>query len=402
MPDASSATPAVPAAAPAGTIAARPLLLLAAAGFASATTLRVADPLLPQVAEEFGASVADASVVATAYTLAYGLCQIVYGPLGDRWGKYATITVATLLGAFATLAAALAGDLATLGLLRLAGGAAAAALIPLAMAYIGDHVPYESRQPVLARFISGQILGIIAGQALGGILGEFLGWRGVFVLFAAVYLVIAALLFVELRSPRVSDTRRPTGLTALVSAYRGLARSAAVRLVLAVVFIEGMLFFGAFTYLGAFLRQDYGFDYATIGLLLTAFGLGALAYTLTAARVVARLGQRGMVLAGGLLLAAGYGLFALVPVWWALIPGVAVCGAGFYLFHNTLQTRATQMAPQARGIAVTLFASALFLGQATGVALAGPAVEAVGFPPLFAAVALLLPALALWFRSRLP
>ncbi|MGQ9368937.1 MFS transporter [Azospirillum sp. ST 5-10] len=397
MPDAS---PAVPASA-APTLSARPLVLLACAAFASATTLRVADPLLPQVAEEFGASVADASVVATAYTLAYGLCQIVYGPVGDRFGKYGTITVATFLGAFATLAAAWAGDLATLGLLRLAGGATAAALIPLSMAYIGDHVPYERRQPVLARFISGQILGIIAGQSLGGILGEFVGWRGVFALFAAAYLVIAGLLYLEWRSPRVVETHHRTGVAGLVSAYRGLFRSAAVRRVLATVFAEGMLFFGGFSYLGAFLRLDYGFDYATIGLILTTFGLGALAYTLSADRILARLGQSGMVLAGGLLLAAGYGLFALVPAWWTLVPGIAACGTGFYLFHNTLQTHATQMAPHARGIAVSLFASCLFLGQAAGVTLAGHVVEAAGFPALFAGVGLLLLALAAGFRARI-
>ena len=47
-------------------------------------------------------------------------------------------------------------------------------------------------------------------------------------------------------------------------------------------------------------------------------------------------------------------------------------GLGFYMLHNTLQTNATQMAPQARGTAVALFSSALYLGQSLGVALAAP------------------------------
>jgi predicted MFS family arabinose efflux permease len=45
------------------------------------------------------------------------------------------------------------------------------------------------------------------------------------------------------------------------------------------------------------------------------------------------------------------------------------------MLHNTLQTNATQMAPERRGAAVALFASAFFLGQSTGVAMASLAVE---------------------------
>jgi predicted MFS family arabinose efflux permease len=46
-------------------------------------------------------------------------------------------------------------------------------------------------------------------------------------------------------------------------------------------------------------------------------------------------------------------------------------GVGFYMFHNTLQTNATQMAPARRGAAVALFALAYFGGQTVGVALSG-------------------------------
>ncbi len=71
-----------------------------------------------------------------------------------------------------------AGSLATLAGLRLLSGVTAAAIIPLSMAFIGDHVAYEQRQATLARFMSGQILGLIGGQVIGGIVGDLLGWRG--------------------------------------------------------------------------------------------------------------------------------------------------------------------------------------------------------------------------------
>ncbi len=379
----------------------RSIALLSLAAFASAATARVADPLLPQVAEEFGTSIASASVVATGFTLAYGLCQVIYGPVGDRFGKYTLIAAMTLLSALGTGLAALAGDLATLGTLRLLSGATAAAIIPLSMAHIGDIVPYEGRQPVLARFMSGQILGVIAGQAAGGALGEWIGWRGVFLALAAAYVVIGALLWRELRSPRVAQTRTIVSMAGLVANFTALARTPRVRLVVGTVFVEGMLFFGGFTFVGAFVRHVYGLGYTAIGGLLASFGIGALAYTIMAPRVVAALGQRNMVLAGGALLAVAFALFALSPAWWLLPLPIALCGLGFYLFHNTLQTQATQMAPYARGVAVSVFASCFFLGQAAGVALGGPLAEAFGYPPLFLLAGLTLPVLAALFRARI-
>jgi predicted MFS family arabinose efflux permease len=61
----------------------------------------------------------------------------------------------------------------------------------------------------------------------------------------------------------------------------------------------------------------------------------------------------------------------------------AICGIGFYFLHSTLQTLATQMAPAARGSAVSIFASALFLGSACGVAIGGAMIERVGYAPVF-------------------
>ena len=379
----------------------RPILLLAAAAFASSATTRIADPLLPQIAEEFAVHVADASVVATGYTLAYGFCQILYGPVGDRYGKYAVITIMTLLSAIATGLAAFADSLPMLGWLRLLGGAAAAALIPLAMAYIGDTVPYHGRQPVLARFLAGTMLGAIAGQACGGALGEYLGWRGVFLVLAGVYVVVGVLLANEMRSGRARLARRNTGLLDLVAAIPELIRSGRVRVVTGTVFVEGSLFFGAFAFVGAFIRSRYGVSFTAIGVLLSCFGFGALLYSALAPKIVASLGQRNMVALGGALLALCFLAIALRPPLLVLPLPIALCGFGFFLFHNTLQTLATQMAPEVRGMGVSLFAAGFFLGQGAGVWAAGQLLTVVDYPPLFIAVGVLLFGLSLVFRGFL-
>ena len=64
------------------------------------------------------------------------------------------------------------------------------------MAWIGDVIAYERRQPVLARFLIGQILGLSGGVALGGYAADHLQWRTPFVLIALGFVLIAAWLLV--------------------------------------------------------------------------------------------------------------------------------------------------------------------------------------------------------------
>ena len=362
----------------------RPIVLLSAAGFASVATMRVADPLIPQIAQEFRISVGDASVIATAFALSYGLCQLFYGVLGDRFGKYRLVVLAMLATAPMVASAGFATSLAGLGIARLAAGATAGAIVPLAMAFVGDHVPYQHRQTALARFLTGTLLGLVAGQIFGGVLGDLFGWRAVFLLLGGLFLAIGGLLLIELRSGRVpppilSEKISPA---AVIEAYGLLLRRRWARIVLATVFVEGFLFYGAFTFVGAYLHLEFQLDFAIVGLFLATSALGGLLYTLSVRRLVATLGERGLALTGGTVMALAFVALSLGGL--AMIaPAVVLLGLGFQMLHNTLQTNATQMAPKARGLAVTTFANALFLGQAGGVWLCGVLVDRVGFAPVF-------------------
>ena len=100
-----------------------------------------------------------------------------------------------------------------------------AAVIPVAIAWIGDVVPYERRQAVLARYISGQILGIVFGQAAGGLLGELIGWRATLVMLGIVHLVAGLLLLGEMRRLKVGVP--PAGPRALAPVRRLRLRRAA-------------------------------------------------------------------------------------------------------------------------------------------------------------------------------
>jgi predicted MFS family arabinose efflux permease len=376
------------------------LLALAAAAFVSGANLRLFDALLPTVAEDFAVPPTTASIVITAFTLAYGLFQIVHGPLGDRVGKLRVIGGATLIAAIASLSCAYATSLQALAALRFATGMGAAAIVPLSLAWIGDNTPYEKRQATLGRFLSFILTGQILGPALGGALAEYISWRRVFDVLAVVFLIVSVVLFVV-----DHRTRAPaTAAKAHGNMWRNYATVLAdpwVRTVTLTVFLEGGLFYGAFSYTGAYLKDRFGLSYLLIGALLAGFGVGGVIYSMMVKWLLARLGEKGFVRLGGSLMLVCMGVMPLLPWWQATIPIFIVAGFGFYMFHNTLQTRATEMAPQMRGTAIAVFAFFLFMGQAGGVALCGVAISLLHYGWTFAINGLCLGILGYWFAVRI-
>ncbi|MDP1911259.1 MAG: MFS transporter, partial [Hyphomicrobium sp.] len=361
------------------------------AAFGSGLSMRVNDALLPRLAGEFALTLGQASQVIGLFATAYGLAQLFFGPLGDRYGKYRVIAWATAACAFTSVLCGLAPGFDALRLARVLAGATAAAVIPLSMAWIGDVVAYHQRQALIARFLLGQILGTAFGQSVAGVLAEHFGWRAIFVVLAALYLIVGALLLLELR--RNPITRSAAG-DATVTILSGLARMAGllalpwVRIVVGTVFLEGMMMFGSIAFIPAHLQLRFSLGPAASGAMVGAYAVGGVAYALSARRFVAGLGEPGLAVGGGLVLAAGYLALAYAPLAWVSVPGIVLIGVGFYMLHNTLQVNATQMAPEARGSAVSLFALCLFTGQSVGVWLAGKVVDTYGTQPVFVAVAL--------------
>ncbi|MGE0152098.1 MAG: MFS transporter [Reyranellaceae bacterium] len=383
----------------------RSIMLLSIAAFASAANIRVPDALLPQVSADFAVSVGTASVIVTGYTLAYGVMQVFYGPVGDRYGKYWVAAITTLLSAAFTLACAFAPSLGVLAVARFAAAAVSCAIIPLSIAWVGDVVPYEQRQSMLSKFISGQILGMIFGQIAGGILGDVIGWRMVFVVLAGVYVLAGLSLFAEMRrDARTRQAANPAvslNPVAIAAQFATLLRRRWVRVVLLTVAIEGFLFFAAFAFAGNEIHHRFGLSYTMVGLALTAFGAGGMSYALFARHFVRLLGERGLAIGGGMVMCLAFPLFALTGgLVWAIV-AVYLGGLGFYMLHNTLQTNGTQMAPEARGSGLALFASCLFTGQSAGVALSAIVVDRLGAMPVFLACGPLLLAVGLCFAAAL-
>jgi predicted MFS family arabinose efflux permease len=377
------------------------IILLSMAAFASAANMRVIDPLLIQLSVEFGVTVGAASIASTLFLLANGVFVLVHGPFGDRHGKMPVVALACLAAAGCCALSALSVSLGMLAGTRFLTGVTSSAIIPLAIAWLGDNVSYDKRQATLARFLTGQTLGLMTGAAMGGALGDWLGWRAVFWVLTAIYIAAGVALFAVMRArpdlAKASD-RAPGSMVGQMLGV--LKRRWAVTIIL-IVALEGGVFWGAFTFVGTDLHQRFGLGFAAVGLAVAAFGGGGFLYVTTAPILVRLLGERGLVLWGGLGLGASFAVLALAPHIAVAFAAIVAIGITFYMLHATLQTHGTQMAPEARGSALALFALCLFVGQALGVPLAALVVDRWGAVPIFWVAAVVLPALAVYFAVSL-
>lgn len=355
---------------------------LSLAAFGSTISLRVTDPLLPRLAQEFGISLGSVSNVITVFAIAYGVSQLFFGPVGDRFGKYLVIAWACAACAVTALLCAVAPNYPLLLIARLMAGATSAAIIPLSMAWIGDVVPYGERQPVLAQFLLGQIIGISTGVLLGGLAADYFSWRLPFAGIAAGFILISLTLFsLNRRLPahaRITHRAGGSGLRRIVSEFGQVLSKKWARVVLTLAFFEGAFLFGTFAFIATHLHRMHHLSLTTAATLVMLFGAGGMLYAFTSRRLVRGLGEKGLALWGALLVASAYLAIALAPNWWWAIPACFVAGLGYYMMHNTLQMNATQMLPERRGAAVATFAACFYMGQSAGVGIIGWLIERFG------------------------
>ena len=329
--------------------------------------------VLPDIAADLGVSVPAAGIAITAYLIPYGVFQLAWGPLADRVGPMRVISVAIVaLHAASWPPRRWPGSLPVLAAIRLVTGGVAAAFFPLALVAIGELVPYERRQEAIANLVAASACGLLAGAALGGILTELFSWRAIFVVDAS----LAALLIVPLwrardavpargrqpsqharhpaepARPRAVRAGRPGGRR--VPRRQRLPRRAAARRARPLLRADGR----------------------RAGRRGGGLGERDAADPPAAARGV---GERRMMLGGATMMGAGFLVAAAAPSWVLVVPGVALVGAGLPICHSVLQTRGTEIAPEARGTAISFFVFALFMGGAIGTALLGVVLDARGF-----------------------
>lgn len=351
-------------------------------GFLVNADNRAIAPMLPAIAVSLHVSAASAALLVTAYSIPYGLFQLLYGPVADRIGKIKTILIALTLFSIGTLVCGFVATFSWLLMLRVITGIFAAGIIPTTLAQIGDSYTIIERPRAIAFFMSLSTSGQALGIVIGGLVAQFFSYR---VLFLVIGLAAVPAVLALLRQ-RDGQPAVVVSVVPLRDRYSLLLRTGRSRLIYSLILCEGFVFFGGFTFLGVYGVSTLHLSYLVIGLLTATYSLGAFVGSLTIAGVLRRIGSTRMPILGAAMMTVGFGL-----VWgWTNVVGLTVgfivLGFGFSYCHSTLQTYATDLLPNARATAMSVFAFSLFLGSGLGPMAGGRVLDVFGVHAMLLAV----------------
>ena len=341
--------------------------------FAQTLFTRAVDPVIPMIAESLDIDVATAALLSSAYTFPYALVQPALGVTGDFFGKTRLMNLCLLVVAMAALVCAVATSFSLLVAMRVAAGLVAGGVFPVAMALVGDLVPVNQRQVAIGRLLAVGLTGNLIGASIAGVIGDFLGWRGVFAILGAFGSIATVAAFFAFRGV-VTPPPAPFNRAAVIANFRSIFADPRAKVCFISVFFEAIFIHGLFPYV-ALLLLAIGETRASIaGLLIAAFAVGGVLYSLSVPVLIARVRERRLMVAGGTLAATGLVLIALHFPWLWQIAVYAVFGFGFYLLHGCIQVHVTELSHIARGAAASLHSCFFYLGQAVG-----PVIYGYGF-----------------------
>ena len=365
----------------------RLILILGLAGFVVMADNWVVSPILPAIASSLRVSPVQAGLLISAYMIPFGLFQLVFGPLADRYGKQQVITFSMIFFTIGTALCGLGLGLFDLGLYRALTGIFAASVMPISLALIGDLIPIERRQQAIGTFMGIAFLGQGLSMAIGGSIAYFVSWRGVFFTYAALSLLSTIMLIGAGR--KASSKRNPHSL--FFKPYLDLIGNSKSLLIYLIILVEGILIIGSFSYLGAYTELLFHFNYLYIGLTLTAFGAGAVITGRLVGKIVPRLGRPNTLILGLIVaMGADFLLYGVKTSALMLILGIALLGIGFMLAHSSLLTFATEFAKMARGTAMSLVAFCFMGGGGVGTAIGGKVISSIGYSRFYGLYGLFL------------
>ncbi|OPY96875.1 MFS transporter [Bradyrhizobium sacchari] len=339
--------------------------IIALAGFSAALSTRALDPVLPHVADDFAISITTAASIAAGFALIYALVQPAIGAAADLFGKARLMTACLALLGVACILGALATSFSGLFASRILAGIAAGGVFPVALGLTADLVAPAKRQVAIGRTMAGSMTGNLLGSSASGIIGDFIGWRGVLVILGALGLIAAVAVAAGFRGAALTAPPK-TDFKTLRQGYRTIFSNPNTRFCYSAVFVEGCCVFGLFPFIAAFLFDLGEKSLSIAGIVIAGFAVGGLLYTLTVSRVLPWLGVKGMMIAGGGIVALQLGALAFGPGWKLQFASMLAMGWGFYMIHGCLQVFASELSIGARATAMSLHSFFFFMGQTVG------------------------------------
>jgi DHA1 family bicyclomycin/chloramphenicol resistance-like MFS transporter len=364
-------------------------------------------PALPMLARDLSAAMPAVQLTMSAFVLAFGLAQLLWGPVADRFGRRPVLRAGLALFALASIGAALARDIEAVVAWRAAQGAGVAGSVVCARAMLRDVFEPRHGAHVMSQAMSGLGVIAVAAPVAGGAIAAAAGWRSTMALLAAFGAALLA--FVVWRVPETVRTRNPRatqGRALLAQLGRTIAHPVfrAWTLLVCATYGGVMVFLAGASFV---LIDHLGLSAWQCGLALGSNSIAYVFGTFICRRLLARHGLAGAVqraagftaLAG--VLAAGAAALSAASVWSVLVLQW-IYSLGHGVHQPCGQAGAVGPFPHAAGVASALAGFLLAL-TAVGVTLWLGQNLIGGAPrPYFAALATMacLTSLAAWTLVR--
>lgn len=372
-------------------------LAMACAGLAAFGMLYAPQPLLPEIAEEYGATAARASLTVSASTGALALAVVPVTALALRWGRVRTMRVGLLVAVALALACAAAPSLDVLVGLRGLLGLVLAGIVGVAMGHVGAEVHPSGLGAAMGLYVAGNSLGGVGGRLITAAAVDLGTWRIALALLALAALAATAV-FWWLLPPALDESAGPRTSP---RAFRTLLRDPAVLALVAIPFLLMGGFVAVYNYLTfRLVAPPFSLPVAVVGLVFLAYLAGTTSSAL-AGRAVDRVGRPAVLALGlGLMLA---GLLLTLPAWLpTVVLGLVVLTAGFFAAHAVASGWAPVVAGTHGTQASALYVFGYYAGSSLFGAWVGTAWSGFGWPGVVTWVAALV-ALAMacgWVVAR--
>jgi DHA1 family bicyclomycin/chloramphenicol resistance-like MFS transporter len=245
-------------------------------------------PALPSITADLQASPAAVQATLLAFFAAVAVCQAIYGPVSDSFGRKGALYFGTAVYALGSIACGLAPNIGWLIVARLLQGIGACAGMTIPRAVVRDlHSGHDAARLLSLIMLVFSVSPILA-PLTGSLAVEFGSWRDVFWLIAVLGLASLAVAFFWLPETRPANERIPFDAPAIIRNYLTLLGD---RHYLGVVFIGGfgMASFLAYLAGASFIYIDhFGL---TPGQFSLFFSVNAIAF-IGASQFTAKLGRR--------------------------------------------------------------------------------------------------------------
>lgn len=366
------------------------LPIIAMGNFAAGLTSRVIDPVVPQISQQLAVSITTAATLASASAIAFAFVQLPLGMVADLFGKPKVILTCLVVLGLANIVGSFADSFELLLATRVICGIGAGGVFPVAMGLTGDLFPVEQRRVAMSRIMAGALTGNLLGASFSGILGDLAGWRGVLAILGSFILVMSLAVAWGFRN-QLGLPGKPVDPKVIAANYRRILSNPNAHLCYLGVFTEGVCIFGMLPFVASFLQQLGEPRLSIAGLVIGGYAIGGLIYAAIVTRLVARFGDRTLMIVGAIFISSQIAAIALGPPWQVQVLNFAIMGCGFYLIHGGFQVFTSEILPDARASAVSLQAFCFNCGQFSGPLLYGLGLTYLGkVPTLFTSATLLL------------